>query len=194
MSAGAVINGRPRRQLSDQLDRLDEQLLQVDRVLDALSVGLEGAVRDATKEGTRIAVKEAVVELLTNPELRDALHAASASPAEAKPSFWSRIQAKTRQAVNAVKDGVVSAASAVANRAASACSAIGRLATKARQSSQFRTAAKIVIGIGAMAVIARYAAVRGVGTMFSTLKAFVIERATGISDWVRNSFLRLETA
>jgi hypothetical protein len=194
MSVETVNNGRPRKQLSDQLDRLDEQLLQVDRVLDALSDGLDGAIRDATKEGTRIAVKEAVIELLTNPELRNALHAASTPPAEAKPSFWSRMKSKARQTVAAVKDGVVSAATAVASRVASACTAVGRLVTKARESRQFRTAAKIIVGIGAVTAIARYAASRGVGTMFLMIKMFVVDRVVRIKGWLRSSVLRSQVA
>ena len=42
----------PRKQLADQLDRLDG-------ILDALSEGLNGAVADAAREGTRLAVKDA---------------------------------------------------------------------------------------------------------------------------------------
>ena len=127
-----VSNGKPRKQLSDQLDRLDSQLQQIDRVFDALSDGLNGAVADAARQGTKEAVKEAVIELLTNPELRDALHQASTPSAEAKPSFWTRMKSKVQQTVTAVKDGVVSAATAVAARVANACTAVGRLVTKAR--------------------------------------------------------------
>jgi hypothetical protein len=125
MSTATVNNGRPRKQLSDQLDRLDEQLLEIDRVFDALSEGLNGAVRDATKEGTRLAVTEAVVELLTKPDLRTALHQAS-TPTEAKSSFWSRVKATVQSAASRVKQATVSAASAVASRVAGACSAVAR--------------------------------------------------------------------
>jgi hypothetical protein len=194
MSVATVNNGRPRKQLSDQLDRLDEQLLQVDRVLDALSDGLDGAIRDATKEGTRVAVKEAIVELLTSPDLRQALHQASTPPAAAKPSFWSRLKSKARQTVTAVKSGVVAAATGVASRVASACSSVRKLVTKARESSQFRTIAKIAVGIGALAAIARYAASRGVGTMLSMIKVIVVDRVVRIKDWVRSSVLRLDVA
>src|SRR4051812_19026608 len=63
-TATVTTNGRrARKQLSDQLDRLDA-------ILDALAEGLPGAVADACREGARQAVKDAVVEILTNPELR----------------------------------------------------------------------------------------------------------------------------
>ena len=51
MTATATMNGKPRRkQLADQLDRLDG-------IIDALAEGLNGAVADAAREGTRQAVK-----------------------------------------------------------------------------------------------------------------------------------------
>ena len=56
-------NGKPRKQLADQLDRLDG-------IIDALADGLNQAVIDAAREGTRLAVKDAIVEIMTNPELR----------------------------------------------------------------------------------------------------------------------------
>ena len=64
MSATDTMNGKPqRKQLADQLDRLDG-------IIDALAAGLNQAVADAAREGTRLAVKDAIVEIMTNPELR----------------------------------------------------------------------------------------------------------------------------
>jgi hypothetical protein len=67
MSATATMNGRPqRKQLSDQLDRLDT-------INDALAEALPGAVADACKEGARAAVKDAIVEIMTNAEFHSLL-------------------------------------------------------------------------------------------------------------------------
>src|SRR5687767_15125582 len=102
MSAASVGNTKPqRRQLSDQLDRLDG-------ILDALSEGLNGAVADAAREGTRLAVKDAIIEIMTDPTLRARLHEATApepapAPAE-KPGFWTRLKARAGQAAAAVAD------------------------------------------------------------------------------------------
>src|SRR4051794_25443619 len=93
MSTTTTANGTPRKQLSDQLDRLDGQMDRADRILDALAEGLDGAVRDAARDGTRLAVKAAVIELLTDPDLRASLHQASAPPARARPSPWQRLAA-----------------------------------------------------------------------------------------------------
>ena len=64
MSATATMtNGKSRKQLSDEIDRLDG-------VIDVLAEGLPGAVTDACREGARAAVKDAIIEIVTNPELR----------------------------------------------------------------------------------------------------------------------------
>ena len=71
--------GAPRKQLGDQLDRLDG-------VIDALDVGLKGAVADAVRDAVEDAVRQAVesvlTRVLTDPELQKLLRQPS-SPAEA---------------------------------------------------------------------------------------------------------------
>ncbi len=89
-----TLNGRlPRKQLSDQLDRMDT-------LIDGLADALPEAVAEACREGARQAVKEAIVELLTNPDLRAQLtHIApqapvSVEPIAAQPTRWQRLKAK----------------------------------------------------------------------------------------------------
>lgn len=130
MTATATMtNGKPqRRQLADQLDRLDG-------IIDCLADRLPEAVADATREGARQAVSDVILELLTNPELRTLIAglapAAQAAPAEpttsppsseaatAKPEFWGRVKEKCK----AVKDATVrkcrAAKTAVVNTARS---------------------------------------------------------------------------
>src|SRR5260370_22889669 len=98
-----VTNSKPpRKQLSDQLDRLD-------LILDALSDGLNGAVAEAAREGTRLAVRDAVVEIMTDPTLRARLREAAApesaaapTPSPRTPGFWARMKAKASQATAVV--------------------------------------------------------------------------------------------
>jgi hypothetical protein len=99
MSVTHATNGRPqRKQLADQLDRLDA-------LLDGLSEGLMGAITDSVRDGTRLAVKDAIVEILTDPALRAKLTQAAGAPAAAPapvaspPGFWERMK---NGAVNAV--------------------------------------------------------------------------------------------
>lgn len=106
----ASLNGKaPRKQLGDQLDRLDT-------IIDALADGLPAAVADACKEGARAAVKDAVIEILTNPELRELIakiapvaavnanatqpHAIPAEPT--RPGLWARMKAKIQSAQDAI--------------------------------------------------------------------------------------------
>src|SRR4051812_6851440 len=60
MSTFTMQNGvAKRKQLSDELDRLD-------KVIDALAANLNAAVADAVKGGAREAVREVLGELLNN--------------------------------------------------------------------------------------------------------------------------------
>ena len=106
MSATATANGKPRKQLSDQLDRLD-------RIIDALGDALPEAVTDACRDGAKQAVKEAIIEIMTNPELRGLLASTSQTtpiplpspnePAPLKPSFWSRVKSRVAAAASAIR-------------------------------------------------------------------------------------------
>ena len=134
MTATATMtNGKPaRKQLADQLDRLDG-------IIDCLADRLPEAVADATREGARQAVRDVVLELLTNPELRTLIAGLapaaqpvaapepsatstaqpSAGPAPAKFAFWGRVKEKC----TTVKDSTVrkcrAAKTAVVNTARS---------------------------------------------------------------------------
>ena len=76
MSA-TLTNGRQRKSLADQIERLDS-------ILDGLSDGLNEAVATAVRE----AVRAVLAEVLTNPELLARLHPvqAIAVPEPARPS------------------------------------------------------------------------------------------------------------
>ena len=74
-----LTNGRQRKSLADQIERLDS-------ILDGLSDGLNEAVAAAVKE----AVRAVLTKVLTNPELLARLHPvqAIAVPEPARPSRW----------------------------------------------------------------------------------------------------------
>jgi hypothetical protein len=117
MNTTTISNAKPpRKQLSDQLDRLDS-------ILDGLGDGLNGAVADASREGTRLAVKDAIVEMMTDPTLRSKLHQATTpeTPAEPvhannKPGFWQRMKTYTGKAVESVRCTASNAMTAVKNK------------------------------------------------------------------------------
>ena len=74
-----LTNGRSRKSLAEQIDRLDS-------TLDGLADGLNEAVAEAVKQ----AVRAVMTEVLSNPELLARLHPAqpSAMPEPPRPSRW----------------------------------------------------------------------------------------------------------
>ena len=105
MSATATMNGKPqRKQLADQLDRLDG-------IIDALAEGLNQAVADACRDGARAAVREVLRELIANPDLLAAVRpapvpAATVTSGEPPPppasSVWGRVKAAAKSAGRSV--------------------------------------------------------------------------------------------
>lgn len=129
-STATMTNGKPaRKQLADQLDRLDS-------IIDLLADGLPQAVADATREGARQAVRDVILELLTNPELRTLIAGLapaaqpavaseplttpttpSSEPAPAKSEFWGRVKEKCKAAKDATVRKCRAAKTAVINTA-----------------------------------------------------------------------------
>ena len=69
----APANGRARKSLEGQLDRVDRIL---DGLADALNESVADAVRDAVGQAVREAVHAVVAELVANPDVAKALAAA----------------------------------------------------------------------------------------------------------------------
>jgi len=81
--ANAMTNGRARRTLSDQLDRLDSIL---DGLSEALTESVAAAVKAATAQAVQQAVQATLTEILTSPELLTLIGAARAPAPIAEPS------------------------------------------------------------------------------------------------------------
>ena len=194
MSA-TLLNGKahdkmplPRKQLSEQLDRLDEQLARHDAILDALAEGLNEAVKDAAQVGVQQAVKEAVLELLTNPELRQALHQASAPLQPAKPTFWQRCKAKvqdlkekTKQTFMRVRGQVgakIDTLKTVANNALVPSCRIGKLLL-------------LATGVGLLVTLFSSVMSHHVAATLSGLGAAATTLAVQIGLWIRHTVKRL---
>ena len=171
MIATMSLNGKPRKQLSDQLDRMDE-------ILDVLGEGLTGAVVEAMKAGTALAVKQALVEILTNPELLATIRgvlppATVAEGAElglpsvpARASLWSRLKAKAvaahsttvaavsrvtarvATAAKATRDGMVHAAASVLGRVMMVKQQVAAAVDVARLVRHAKRVLLLAVGIG----------------------------------------------
>src|SRR4051812_38976407 len=109
-------NGRQRKSLEHQLDRLDA-------ILDCLAEALNGAVADAVKDAVGVAVKEAVqvvlAEVLTNPAVAKTVAEAGGvtseppPPSESKPTWRARLNLRgraVRAAVAAARHNVMAKA------------------------------------------------------------------------------------
>lgn len=176
-------NGRPqRKQLGDQLDRLDS-------IIDALAEGLPGAVADACRDGARQAVKDVILELLTNPELRTLIAglappaqpfvpppAAPATAGPAKPSLWTRVKAKAA-AVRAAAVQKCTAASAA-------------VAVFVRPVAALMPLKKVLLigtGVGVAAGVLSYVCPHGLSAVIAGVGAACTAVAAQAAVWVRRS-------
>jgi hypothetical protein len=74
-----------KRKLSDEIDRLN-------RILDGLGDALLAAITDAAREGSRVAVREAI-EAERAKHSRRATPAPPARPIPSRPTIWIRFKA-----------------------------------------------------------------------------------------------------
>jgi hypothetical protein len=182
-----TLNGKPRKQLADQLDRLDEQMERADAILDALSEGLNGAVADAAKEGTRAAVKDAVIELLTDPQLRAALHRASAPPAGARPSVWARLRQRARDLAASTRAAGLAAGAAVAARVPAVRRAVAAATGYAGLAWRVKKVVLAGLAVGAAVAAVSYLASHGLAATLSGVGAAVTTVAVRAGLWVRRA-------
>jgi hypothetical protein len=193
MSA-TVLNGKlheklPRKQLSGQLDRLDEQLNRHDSILDALAEGLNDAVKEATQVGVQVAVKEAVIELFTNPELRHAFHHASATPA--RPNFWQRCKAKWQAAKDKLKVGIAWLSGRVATKIEPLKTAANNLIAP---TWRLRKVLLVATGVGLVVTALSSVMSHHFAATLSGVGAAVTTFAVHIGLWVRQTLKRLVRA
>jgi hypothetical protein len=191
MSTATLTNGRPRKQLADQLDRLDAQMDRADAILDALSEGLNGAVADAAKEGTRAAVKGAIIELLTDPDLRAALHKASAPAAAQTPSAWARLREQARRLAAKARAVGVAAAATVAARAPAVRRGLAAAGGYAKLAWQVKKVVLVGLGVGAAVAAVSYLGGHQLAAALSGVGAAVTTVAVRAGLWVRRTLGRL---
>jgi len=168
----ATTNGRPRKQLSDQLDRLDG-------IIDCLADGLPEAVRDAVRDGARAALKDLVADVLADPEtlarLRKVLVAeAPATPVRPRPSRTEVFLARVRTALAAAAGKATTVVQAAVTRVRRAWSAVRQTVGLAAAAMTAATRVKravgfgLVVGLGAVVLAASShpvaVALSGIGT------------------------------
>ena len=196
----ATMNGRPqRKQLSDQLDRLDT-------MIDCLADELPKAVADATREGTRAAVRDILGELLRDPEILARLRDALGGAAPVKPSPLSAPPPTPTPTPVPHAPGLFARVGGGLHRGAGAALAKGRQAlaaivmrlreAKIRAAAAIETAQTFVpvrrfavtaalVGVTVAAI--SYVAPQGVSAMVSGIGGAVATAAVQTYAWLRKS-------
>jgi phage-related minor tail protein len=206
--SNATTNGRlPRKQLGDQLDRLDS-------ILDGLSDALNEAVADAAREGAKSAVKEILMELLTNPQFaglsRQAAPAPAATPAAepvpaptsaAKPSLRSRLIGSLKERVSGFrktvvewKTGIVTRLHALVSSGKSAVKPVGSVLDVLRLAGNLRKSLWVAAGAGVAVGLASLACPHWASAVISAAGGTVIALALRAGNAVRVIFARFRLA
>jgi hypothetical protein len=206
--SNATTNGRlPRKQLGDQLDRLDS-------ILDGLSDALNEAVADAAREGAKSAVKEILMELLTNPQfaglIRQAAPAPAATPAADpapvpmtanKPSVRSRLNGSLKERVSGMRKTVGEWKSKIAARlralvssGKSAVKPVGSVLDVLRLAGSLRKSLWIAIGAGVAVGLASLACPHWASAVISAAGGTAIALALRAGNAVRIIFARFRLA
>jgi hypothetical protein len=190
-----VTNGKPRKQLSDQLDRMDG-------ILDALAEGLPGAVTDACREGARQAVKDVILELVTNAELR-ALIAPRPEPVPAevptppvlapeppKPSLWNRLKARLAAARDAITGAATKAKEVVASNCHAASDTIVAVGKATGEALPWKrvlwVGAGVGLAVGVACLVAPHAVAAAVGAVSATATAVAVQTGS----WLKRAARR----
>jgi hypothetical protein len=195
MSATTTVsNGKPRKQLSDQLDRMDG-------ILDALAEGLPGAVTDACREGARQAVKDAIIEIVTNPELRALLGPAQPvpvapvpapepAPEPKKPGLWSRLKAKVAAARDAITGAAAKATEAVAANCKAASDTIVAVGKSTGEALPWKrmlwVSAAVGLTVGVMCLVVPHAIAASVGAVSAATTTIAVQTGT----WLKRAARR----
>lgn len=187
MNATTITNNKPqRKQLSDQLDRLDD-------ILDALSEGLNGAVADAAREGTRLAIKDAIIEIMTDPTLRARLHETTAlepapEPAR-KPGWWARLKAQAGRVLAAVGHTASQLAQGTVRKGREVADAAVMGAHIVKGLAHWKNLALLGVGVGVGVAVggASFLAPHAVAATVSGITGAVAATAIQLGGWTRRA-------
>ncbi|QEL17398.1 hypothetical protein [Limnoglobus roseus] len=183
----ACQNGRPRKQLSDQLDRLDG-------ILDVLADALPEAVRDAVRDGLADALRQFVADPTTLALVRQAVAppvstvAATTPCSSRRAAFLARCKAAVRGGATGLAGKAIAAVRAGTERAKAYAAATAAKARSVRQACQvawhLKRAAIIAVGVG-VAVAAVALASHPVATFLSGVGAGLTAFAVQAGLWCR---------
>jgi hypothetical protein len=193
------VNGRFRKTLAEQIDRLDQ-------ILDGLADGLNEAVAMAVKEAVAVAVKETahavLTEVLTNPAILGKLHGAAApgvQPVKETPKPGLRADlARLGGWIATQVRSACQAGSALLDRAGQACV---KLCAKVRRGCacswgcveavrHVRVQLLTAVGVGVAAGMAAYLAGPWLAASVSAAGVFAATLAAHTGLWLRRKLPR----
>ena len=195
--ATTTLNGKPqRKQIADQLDRLDG-------IIDALAEGLPGAVADAC----RAALKDVLVEVLTNPNLRALLapplpHTASVpvKPTEPtpmpepKPGFWKRFTSRAKSVTEAVVGAAVKVKDSIVDRCKSAHNAVVALGEAAGEVVPSKQISLVALGVGIVVGATCLLVPQTVAAVVGAVGAAATAVSVQVGGWLRRAATRFGLA
>jgi hypothetical protein len=188
MTATMLPNGKIRKSLAEQIDRLDT-------ILDGLADGLSGAVADAVRETVGRAVQEAIqaviTELLTNPAILAKLQGAPAVVPATQPDRTAQVMGQVR-----------AWASAGWTKIRQACSATVQLLFQAARTVQqqahiawaFRTPLLVATGAGLATGTLAFFAGPWIAAMAASLAGFTTTTAVHVGISLRRLLARLASS
>ena len=188
-------NGTPqRKQLSDQLDRLDG-------IIDCLADGLTEAVRDAVKVGTATALQQVLLEIVNNPTTRELLRktlAPEAAPtATAETATASDVPVRKASFLARCKNAAVSVVRKVAAVPGKLFARVKGLARKAkglarRLNIAWQLKKAIVVGLGIGVAVATLSLMsHPLASILSGIGAAATAFTVQVVLWCRNTARQL---
>ncbi len=179
-----ALNGRPRKQLSEELDRLDE-------VINGMEECLPQAVADAARDGIRQAIHDVVKEIVSEPATLNALRTAllpefvplTLIP---KPSAWARLKAIVRNAAAKAAAAVGLARQTVTSTVSQTCQAAKtRVARWTLLSLPLKSILGVSLSIGVVVAIVSLAAPHVFAAAISGIGAAVTTAGIQTANWLR---------
>ena len=185
MLTATSTNDRPqRKQLCDQLDRLDT-------ILDGLGDALNDSIADAVRTGTLLAVKEAIIEILTDPNLRPKLLDSAANQqvvSTKRPGLLSRLVAKSRQTASAIRRKITRGIQSIKDTVTGAARAVQDVANALNHFGNLKMLATVGITVGLAVGTGSYFSPHGVAAAVSGIGSAIAAISLQVGMLARRAF------
>jgi hypothetical protein len=188
MTATMLPNGKIRKSLAEQIDRLDT-------ILDGLADGLSGAVADAVRETVGRAVQEAIqaviTELLCNPAILAKLQGAPVTVPAAQPDRTAQVMGQVRAWASSGWTKIRQACSAAARLVGQAVRTVQQ---QARFAWAFRTPLLVATGVGLATGTVAFLAGPWIAATAASLAGFTTTTAAQVAISLRRTLARFASS